>query len=287
MIKNIILFIKGFIMGIANIIPGVSGGTLAIILGIYEDFIGALSHFFKNFKKNLLFILPVGLGILASIATMSGVIDYSLNHYTLATVLFFVGLVLGGIPLLLNKVKGKKDSKPISNIIVFILTFSIVIFMAIAKLIFSTKFSISFASMTVIGFILLFLVGILAAGTMVIPGVSGSLVLMLIGYYEPVIKTIKSLVHFENVAHNLAIILVFGAGILVGIVGIAKLFEYLFKKHETITYYGVLGFIFASVIAIPISTFTSISITFKVLELIIGTVCLLVGTVIAYKLGEK
>ncbi len=80
-------------MGIANIIPGVSGGTLAIILGIYEDFIGALSHFFKNFKKNLLFILPVGLGILASIATMSGVIDYSLNHYTLATVLFFVGLV--------------------------------------------------------------------------------------------------------------------------------------------------------------------------------------------------
>lgn len=287
MIKNIILFIKGFIMGIANIIPGVSGGTLAIILGIYEDFIGALSHFFKNFKKNLLFILPVGLGILASIATMSGVIDYSLNHYTLATVLFFVGLVLGGIPLLLNKVKGKKDSKPISNIIVFIFTFSIVIFMAIAKLIFSTKFSISFASMTVIGFILLFLVGILAAGTMVIPGVSGSLVLMLIGYYEPVIKTIKSLVHFENVAHNLAIILVFGAGILVGIVGIAKLFEYLFKKHETITYYGVLGFIFASVIAIPISTFTSISITFKVLELIIGTVCLLVGTVIAYKLGEK
>ena len=105
MFKSIILFIKGFIMGIANIIPGVSGGTLAIILGIYEDFIGALSHFFKNFKKNLIFILPVGIGMLASFATMSNVIDYSLHHYTLATVMFFVGLVLGGIPLLLNKVK--------------------------------------------------------------------------------------------------------------------------------------------------------------------------------------
>lgn len=274
-------------MGIANIIPGVSGGTLAIILGIYEDFIGALSHFFKNFKKNLLFILPVGLGMLASIATMSNVIDYSLHKFTLATVMFFVGLVLGGIPLLLNKVKGKKDSKVFANIIAFIITFSIVIFMAVAKLIFSTDFSISFAHLSIVSLILIFLVGILAAGTMVIPGVSGSLVLMLIGYYEPVIKTIKSLVHFDNVAHNGLIILIFGLGIIVGIVGIARLFEYLFKKHETVTYYGVLGFIFASVIAIPISTFTSISVTFKVLELVIGLVFLLIGTVIAYKLGEK
>lgn len=287
MIKNIILFIKGFIMGIANIIPGVSGGTLAIILGIYEQFIGALSHFFKNFKKNILFILPVGLGMLASIATMSNVIDYSLHKFTLATVLFFVGLVIGGIPLLLNKVKGKKDSKVISNIIAFVITFSIVIFMAVAKLIFQTDFSISFAHLGIIGFILLFLVGILAAGTMVIPGVSGSLVLMLIGYYEPVIKTIKNLVHFKSVPHNLLIIAVFGIGIVVGIVGIARLFEYLFKKHETVTYYGVLGFIFASIIAIPISTFTSISITFKALELIIGLVFLTLGTIIAYKLGEK
>lgn len=287
MIKNIILFIKGFIMGIANIIPGVSGGTLAIILGIYEQFIGALSHFFKNFKKNILFILPVGLGMLASIATMSNVIDYSLHKFTLATVLFFVGLVIGGIPLLLNKVKGKKDSKVASNIIAFVITFSIVIFMAVAKLIFQTNFSISFAHLGIIGFILLFLVGILAAGTMVIPGVSGSLVLMLIGYYEPVIKTIKNLVHFKSVPHNLLIIAVFGIGIVVGIVGIARLFEYLFKKHETVTYYGVLGFIFASIIAIPISTFTSISITFKALELIIGLVFLTLGTIIAYKLGEK
>ena len=285
--KSVILFIKGFFMGIANIIPGVSGGTLAIIMGIYEDFIGALSHFFKNLKKNLIFLIPVGLGMLASIATMSNVIDYSLHHYTLATVLFFVGLVVGGIPLLLGKVKGKEDGKRISNFIAFLVTFSIVIFMAVAKLIFSTDFSISLSNLTIIALILLFLVGILAAGTMVIPGVSGSLVLMLIGYYEPVIRTIKNVVHFKNLGHNLLILGVFGLGIIVGIVGIARLFEYLFKKHETITYYGVLGFIFASVIAIPISTFTSISVTFKALELVIGLAIMLIGIVIAYKLGEK
>jgi len=285
--KNIILFIKGFIMGIANIIPGVSGGTLAIILGIYEEFIGALSHLLKNFKSNIKFLLPLGIGILASIATMSNLIDYSFNHFPIATCLFFVGLVIGGIPLLTKKVKGKNDSKGIYNITVFCITFALVIFMACAEFLFKTSFSVSFAHMTLIGFILLFLVGILAAGTMVIPGVSGSLVLMLIGYYRPIIKTIKSLVHFNNVFHNGIILCTFGLGILIGIVGISRLFEYLFKKHETITYYGVLGFIYASVLAIPISLFATEVITFKVFEIIVGIVLLGLGMIVSYKLGEK
>lgn len=285
--KSIILFIKGFIMGIANIIPGVSGGTLAIILGIYEEFIGALGHLFKNFKQNLKFIIPIALGMLASIASMSSLIDYSFNHFPVATCLFFVGLVLGGIPLLVKKVKGKTDSKMIYNIIVFLITFSLVIFMSCAEFIFKSGFAVSFAHISLLGIILLFLVGILAAGTMVIPGISGSLVLMLVGYYRPVIKTIKNLTHFNNVGHNLFIILIFGAGIVVGIVAIARLFEYLFKKHETITYYGVLGFIFASVAAIPISVFSAQTISFVVLEVIIGILLLGVGAIISYKLGEK
>ena len=285
--KSLILFIKGFIMGIANIIPGVSGGTLAIILGIYEEFIGALSHLFKNFKKNLKFLIPVALGMVASIASMSNLIDYSFNHFPLATCLFFVGLVVGGIPLLTKKVKGKKDSKMVNNIIVFVSTFSLVIFMSLAEVIFDGGLSVSLAHLTFIGIILLFLVGILAAGTMVIPGVSGSLVLMLIGYYRPVIKTIKSLVHFQNLAHNGLVILIFGLGIVVGIVGISRLFEYLFKKHETITYYGVLGFIYASIFAIPISLFTTEDVALIPLEIIIGVLLLGVGSIISYKLGEK
>ena len=285
--KNFVLFIKGFIMGIANIIPGVSGGTLAIILGIYEEFIEALSHLFKRFKKNIKFVLPLGIGILASIATMSNVIDYSFNHFPIATSLFFVGLVIGGIPLLTRKVRGKKDSRNVNNAIVFILTFSLVIFMACAEFIFSESYGVSFAHIGIIGLILLFLVGILAAGTMVIPGVSGSLVLMLIGYYHPVIKTIKALVHFENVAHNALVLGVFGIGIIFGIVAISRLFEYLFKKHETITYYGVLGFIYASVFAIPISVLSTISVEFKILEILIGILMLGFGIVVSYKLGDK
>src|SRR5574344_1712746 len=113
--KNIMLVIKGFIMGIANIIPGVSGGTLALILGIYEDFIGAISHFFSNFKKNISFLIPIAIGMVLAIVSLSRVIDYSYNHFPIPTSLFFVGLVLGGIPMLLSKVKNTKEVKKVSS----------------------------------------------------------------------------------------------------------------------------------------------------------------------------
>lgn len=284
--KSILLVIKGFVMGIANIIPGVSGGTLAIILGIYEQFISSISHFFKNIRENIKFLLPILIGIVLSIISMSNVIDYSYKHYPIPTTLFFVGLVLGGIPLLYGKVKGKKDSSLLSNIIIFLLTFSLVIFMAFADKIFNTG-SISFSNMSVFSYILLFIVGIITSATMVIPGVSGSLVLMLLGYYYPIIKLIKNLSKFQNLSTNLPILIVFGLGVLLGIILISKLIEYLFKKHQTKTYYGVLGFIFASIAAIPISTVKEVSLSFNIIHILIGVVMLVIGIITSYKLGEK
>ena len=196
--KNIMLVIKGFIMGIANIIPGVSGGTLALILGIYEEFIGAISHLFSNLKKNICFLIPIAIGMVLAILSLSHVIDYSYKHFPIPTCLFFVGLVLGGIPMLLNKVKGKKETKKISSYIIFLLTFALVIVMACSDLIFGEGLKVSFNNMNLISYILLFLVGIVAAATMVIPGVSESLVLMLLGYYYPVIAVIKEFTKFKN-----------------------------------------------------------------------------------------
>lgn len=284
--KSILLVIKGFVMGIANIIPGVSGGTLAIILGIYEQFISSISHFFKNIRENIKFLLPILIGIVLSIISMSNVIDYSYNNYPIPTTLFFVGLVLGGIPLLYGKVKGKKDSSLLLNIIIFLITFSLVIFMAFADKIFNTG-SISFSNMSVFSYILLFIVGVITSATMVIPGVSGSLVLMLLGYYYPIIKLIKNLSKFQNLSTNLPILIVFGLGVLLGIILISKLIEYLFKKHQTKTYYGVLGFIFASIAAIPISTVKEVSLSFNIIHILIGIVMLVIGIITSYKLGEK
>lgn len=281
--KNIILIIKGFFIGIANIIPGVSGGTIALIVGVYERLINSISHFTKNIKENIKFILPLGIGIVLSILTLSNVIDKSYKAYPFATTLFFIGLVLGGIPFAYKKITNKNK---ISNWIIFLITFSLVITMSLLGNT-ETFSTVSLDNLNLLGYIKLLLVGILASATMIIPGVSGSLVLMLIGYYYPIISVIKDLTKFNNLTSNLLIVIVLCIGILIGIIVIAKIIEMLFKKYENKTYYGVLGFIIASVLAIPISTFMKITYVFVPLEFIIGLLLLIIGFFISIKLGDK
>ncbi len=276
---KIILMLKGMIIGVANIIPGVSGGTLMIILGLYEDVINTISHFFKNWKKNLKFIIPLAIGMGLSILLLSKVIKVCLEKYPFPTTFFFLGLVLGGIPLLWNKAKASK--KRISNWIVFFITFAIVLVFAFIK---EGNFVVDLTTLTPSMYIVLFVVGMISAATMVIPGISGSLVLMLLGYYEPIIDTIKNLTDFSLLGHNLLILIPFWIGIVVGIVLVAKLIEYLLHKYPIKTYYGVLGFVLASLIAIIKPIF---GVTPSILEVIIAIILVIGGGVIAYKLGDK
>lgn len=285
--KYLILMIKGFIMGIANIIPGVSGGTLALTMGIYEDLIGAISHFFTKLKENLKFLIPVFLGIGLSLLTMSSVISVCFEKYTIPTTLFFIGLVLGGIPMLLGYVKGTKERKQVSSYFIALITFTIVIVMALSEQIFGHGLgNVNLQELSMVGYVLLFIVGVVAAATMIIPGVSGSLVLMLLGYYLPIVNTIKDLVKFHNILGNGFILFIFGIGVLVGIVLISKVIEYLLERFETKTYFGVLGFISASVIAIPISVYNDVeAISFSIPQIGIGVVLLIIGYLIGLKLG--
>ena len=281
--KSIILIIKGFFIGIANVIPGVSGGTIALIVGLYEKLINTISHFTKNIKENILFVLPIGIGMLLSILIASGIIDSSYKNFPLATTLFFIGLVLGGVPFSYKKIKNKKN---ISNWFIFLITFSLVIIMALLNG--TETFNIvSLENLNLFDYIKLFLIGVIASGTMIIPGVSGSLVLMLLGYYYPIINLIKELTHFNNLGNNIVLALIFGLGIIICIIGFAKLIELLFKKYENKTYYGVLGFIVASVAAIPLSTFLKMNYTLVPLELVVGLLLIVVGYIISSKLGDK
>lgn len=276
---KILLVLKGFLLGIANIIPGVSGGTLAITLGIYNDLIGAISHFFKNLKKNLKFLIPLGIGMVLAILLGSKVISLCLDKFPFPTTLFFIGLIVGGIPLLTKKIKGKK-LKPV-NAAAFLLPFSVVMLMTFLN---EGNNVVNITNMNVLQIILLFLVGMVAAATMVIPGVSGSFVLMLLGYYKPIMATISNLTDFSLFWHNVLVLAPFGIGILVGIVGIAKLIEYLLKKHETATYYAIIGFVTSSVIGLAIGLIGGSTTTLQVLA---GIVLFILSFVIGYKLGDE
>lgn len=276
--EKLMIFLKGCVFGIANIIPGVSGGTMALTMGIYEDLIKSISNIRKKFKKSMGLLIPFGLGAVVAILLLSKVIKFTLSKYPTPTILFFLGLIIGGIPLITKNVKGKKI-KP-SYIITFLIAFGLVLLLYFMG---GSGHSVSLEVLNPISIVLLFIVGIITAATMVIPGISGSMVLMLIGYYEPLINTAASLTDFSKLGHNIVIVIALGLGLVAGVILIAKLLEYLFKKHKTGTYYGIIGFLLASIIVLIIPIDFSISI----IQILIGIVLFLVGIFLGFKLGDK
>ena len=277
-LENLLLIVKGFILGIANIIPGVSGGTLAMTMGIYEDIIKSISSILKTPKKSLKLLLHLGIGGLLSILILSKLLNYTLTNYAFATTLFFIGLIVGGFPLLLKKAKGHKVS--LGYLLSFLSTTSLVI---ILRLLQTSENTVSLNNVSLFTIIILLLVGMLAASTMVIPGVSGSFVLMLIGFYKPILNTISNITKINLLGHNLLILVPFGIGVLLGIVITAKLIEYLLKKYEIYTYYGIYGFILSSILVLILNVYNKAT---GIPEVVVGILLVLLGTFIGYKLGE-
>ncbi len=279
--KNVL---KGAVMGMANVIPGVSGGTMAVAMGIYDGLIYAITHIKKEFKKSMAFLLPVIVGMGLAIVLAAKAISYCLTAFPLATNLLFVGLILGGLPAIYKKVKGVKPGA--KHIIAFLLFFLLVLFCAALEGVTGTEIALSLSALTILK---LFLMGILASATMVIPGISGSMVLMVLGYYSPIIETINRFMedlsawNTAGLLEDCGILLPFGLGIVVGIFGIAKLLELVFQKWERIAYWAILGLIFAS----PIAIFTLNELgTVSVPEGIVGIFLFGLGLFVASRLGE-
>ena len=286
-VEALILFIKGIVVGVANIIPGVSGGTIAVVTGIFDPLIEAINTLFKKFKKNLKFLLPVGLGLVVGIVAFSKLIGLSLEKFPLQTGLFFAGLVIGSVPLILRKAGAGSKFKYI-----YLVPFALCAAAVVALAVFQTYFSPEAGSVAAgelpkltFGMILkLFFGGMLSAGAMVVPGVSGSLVMMLIGIYDDVLAMISGLVSFSDMHKVLAAALCaipLGLGIIAGIFTIAKIISFLFKKFRTGTYYGILGLLCGSVLALLISL-RQYSIAFTVPGILVAVLTLCAGIAIAF-----
>lgn len=291
----IIDIIKGIFMGVANIIPGVSGGTMAVSLGIYDKFISAITGIFKDWKKSLKILLPIVIGIVVGIVGFTYLIEYLLSDHTFVTCMTFVGLILGGIPMLYLSMKDqmRKTNKKLGlgNILAFLILFIIVV--GIPMLGVGSETS-DVLKATPLNMIILFFIGVIAAATMVIPGVSGSLVLMVLGYYYGIINTIKNFLEalramdIDALINGVLVLAPFGIGVLLGIGAIAKLIEYLFNRHSVMTYSAIFGLVLASPIAIFYNTglykqLNEVSIS----KILLGIVLCVVGVGLTYYLGQK
>ncbi len=281
MIKNLL---KGIVMGIANIIPGVSGGTMAVSMGIYDRLIHCLTHLFKEFKESMKFLIPIFLGIGIALVGLSFIIEPAFAYFPLQTNCLFIGLIVGGLPAVWQKVKGKGIK--ISYIVPFVLFFAVVVGMAAIGEKEGTAADLSFSVWSVIR---LFAVGIIASATMVIPGVSGSMMMLLLGYYNPIVAAIKNFVtalaafDMAGILEGCGILVPMGLGIVVGIFAIAKVIEIIFEKFPIQAFWAIIGLIVASPIAIFLLGDVG---TITVIGILTSIVTFAVGFLVAVKLGD-
>lgn len=282
MIKNII---KGIVIGLANIIPGVSGGTMAVSMGIYDKLIHSLTHLFKEFKKSICFLIPIFLGAGISVIGLSFVIPVMFEKIPFQTNLLFIGLIVGGLPAVIKKVKG--HSFHVGYGVAFLLFFVLVTGMAALG---ETEGSAADLSLSFLNMLKLFGVGVIASATMVVPGVSGSMVLLLMGYYNPVIKTIKDFVsaltagNFDELLRCAGVLVPFGIGVIVGIFAIAKIIEIIFEKFPMHAYWAIIGLIVASPVAIILAGEMG---AITVVSVLTGIVTFAIGFAVSMKLGEQ
>ncbi len=277
--ETLILFLKGIILGLSTLVPGLSAGTFAVVLGIYEKLINVVSHLTKDLKNNILYVLPIGIGAVIAMLLGSNVVSYFLSNYHLATMLLFLGVIIGGIPLLYRRVKGH-EKEPI-NIIIFLIAFALIIIMYVANA--NTK-NIDLNSLNIVGYVMLAVVAAITSAAMIIPGVSGSFMLMLFGYFEPIINTVKDLKDMSLLSHNLSILIPFGIGVIIGIVLISKVINYLLDHHEQKTFSAVLGFVIASIVTI---VWGLVGTNINIIELLIGDVLALLGCMLSLWIGRE
>lgn len=275
--------IRGMVIGVANAIPGVSGGTMMVSMGIYDSIIYCVTHLFQQFKKSVLTLLPYFIGMAIGIVGLAYFIKAMYANAPFQTSMLFIGLILGGIPVLTERLKGKKIG--FSHGLVFFIFFLSIIFMQY----FGGSSKDAALTLDVLSLLKLFAIGVVASATMVIPGVSGSMMLMILGYYNPIIHSITDVIsaltsgNWAEVFRICGVLIPFGLGVVIGIFAVAKLIEILLHRHEALTYCGIMGLVVSSPVVILMGTVLA---SLNVFSILTGIAALAAGVVIALCLGK-
>lgn len=272
--------IKGIFVGVANIIPGVSGGTMAVSMGVYDKLIDAISNIRKDFKGSVKTLMPFIIGAVIGIAVLSFVISFLFEKYPVPTSAAFIGLILGGIPSIMKNVKDQPLKY--THVISFAVLAAIIIFSSILTV---KENVITEMTFSIQNTLIMLGLGFLSAGTMIVPGVSGSMMLMMLGYYTFIINTIKmfisSALTFEiaPILTAMQSLIPFGIGILIGIFIVSKTISVLLKRYPLATYWGIIALVITSPFAIIIQL--------PLAGIGIGTIiCSLIALVVGYIVAE-
>ena len=242
MIKNIVVALKGFAMGAANVIPGVSGGTIALLTGIFNELIEALNAImsvstwkllikgqFKEFWETIhgTFLLWLAIGVIISVFSLAKLMEYVLAHHPVQTWAFFFGLIVVSAVFMLSDIKGWKG-KEVAWLVLGIALGAFICLLSPTE----TTSDMWFIAVC----------GAIAICTMILPGISGSFILVLLGKYEYIMKAVSDL--------NIPVLLVFAIGCVIGIVAFSKVLHWLIGKYEKQTLLVLIGFTIGALVKV-------------------------------------
>lgn len=250
--------LAGMGIGVGAAIPGVSGAAIAVILRVYEDIIGAVNSFRKKFGYSILVLLPILLGIFIAVIPCIILFSLAFEHLMLVLICIFAGFLIGSFPSITEKVKGVKPNK--LQIVLIITGALFVIALGVMSVAFGNKMNIDGLFKTINTnwwlYFVLVPVGVLAAVALTVPGLSGSLILLVIGFYRPLLDNVKEWAsmclhgNWSMVGPLIGVIGCFGIGCLIGVVLVSKVMSLLLKKFHDNTIFTIIGFVGGSILVL-------------------------------------
>ncbi|EOD8401888.1 TPA: DUF368 domain-containing protein [Staphylococcus aureus] len=268
--------LKGFAMGTSDLVPGVSGGTIALLLGIYNQFIASISGIFsRRFWPSFTFLIPIIIGMLLAMGSLSNLFNYLLSQHHIPTMFFFGGLIIGIVPYLL-KISNYKTSFTTKHYMMVIAGIAILIVITLMNN--GDKHAGETLTLSTSLIIKYFIAGMCASSAMLLPGISGSFMLLVFGVYGTVMLAISEVVKF-NFA-GLPILLAVGFGVLAGFIISSKIIQYFLTHHKLMTFALIIGFVVGSLFAVFPGLPTNIVMWF------VSLVVFIIGFIVSLTLGR-
>jgi putative membrane protein len=284
---------RGIVFGVTGLVPGVSAGTIAIIMGFYNELIEAVNHFTEDVRKHIKFLLPLAFGTAAGLILFSSVIQYLLTHFSFPSMTFFIGLIVGGIPLIFKRAMKTGRSAGIKEISLILLPVIVLLIISNVRPVSIIDPAEAIAGMTVPFALFIFLTGIISGAALVVPGLSGSHMQLLFGTYALVTYSVSSvrylltdLLNTELLFDIVKVLVPLGVGMLIGGLLMARLIEKLLKDYHRQTYFIILGLLLGSVYTLfrePILFESGRTVT----VIVIGIVTFAAGGIVSFIFGES
>lgn len=235
-VRNIL---NGILMGVANVIPGVSGGTIAVVLGFYDRLMECITVNFKVIKNNLSFLIPLAIGIIIGVIGLSNVMEVLFAKFPQQTYFAFIGIILGSLPLIFTKARLSNPRIKTIPWIGFVVAFGIMAFLAMFNGD-ANSGSVLYTTLTPESFIVCMVAMIIAVATMIIPGISGSMILIVMNMYQTI--------YFEVLNNfNIPLFIPSAIGGIIGLFGGAILIRYLLARYNQLTYMIIVGLLVGSI----------------------------------------